>query len=218
MAADRKGECWAVVAASEQGKGVWIKQQLKARRPARLLIWDRVDEYAAHATKVLKLADLARQSKPEKFALRYVPRSTSQKSFAAEFDMFCRIAFAAIGATILVEELSDVTSPSYAPPAWRRLNSMGRHHQGLTVIGCSQSPASIDKTFLGNATLLHVGFIGQASHRRAVAAELDINPEEIRSLKRFQFVELDRSSGKLSRGSVTLRGSAIGLKVVAKRA
>lgn len=209
MKAARSGESWAVIAASEQGKGLWIKSKLRGHRPQRLLIWDRVGEYGGFALRVASLAELSGQlRRSERFKLRYVPRGTNDAQIGREFDAFCKVAFLAAGAWVLVEELSDVTKPSFAPASWRRLNSQGRHHQGLTIIGTSQSPAMIDKTFLANATLLHVGFLGTHAHRKAVAVELDCRPEEIRSLARGEWIELDRATRRLSHGSVKIPATA----------
>ena len=55
MAADRKGESWAILAASEMGKGVWLKQRLAETRPARLAIWDTNDEYQKAGRQVATL-------------------------------------------------------------------------------------------------------------------------------------------------------------------
>lgn len=208
--AARSGQSWAVIAGSEQGKGLWIKQRLRSLRPQRLIVWDRQGEYGPHASRAETLTQLAAELRRPRFKARYVPRGGSQQALHREFAAFCQLAYCAVGATVIVEELADVTNPSFAPPAWRRLNTAGRHHQGLLVIATSQSPAAIDKAFLGNATLLHVGFLGVHPHRKAVALELDVKPEEIRSLARGEYIELDRSSNRLSRGRVKVPGSGTG--------
>lgn len=205
--AARSGQSWAVIAGSEQGKGLWIKQRLRSLRPQRLIIWDRQGEYGPHASRAETLTLLAGVLRQPRFKVRYVPRGGNQAALAREFEAFCQLAYCAVGATVIVEELADVTNPSFAPPAWRRLNTAGRHHQGLLIIATSQSPAAIDKAFLGNATLLHVGYLGVHTHRKAVALELDVKPEEIRSLARGEWIELDRSSRRLSRGRVRVPGS-----------
>lgn len=208
--AARSGQSWAVIAGSEQGKGLWIKQRLRSIRPQRLVIWDRQGEYGPHASRAETLTLLANMLRAPKFKVRYVPRGGNQAALAREFEAFCQLAYCAVGATVIVEELADVTNPSFAPPAWRRLNTAGRHHQGLLIIATSQSPAAIDKAFLGNATLLHVGYLGVHTHRKAVALELDVKPEEIRSLAKGEYIELDRPSRRLSRGRVKVPGTGSG--------
>lgn len=206
MAADRKGQSWAVLAASEMGKGVWVKAQLRRDKPARLVIWDRNDEYQDHARQVASLAEFARALAGQRYAVRYVPRGRTKKQLAAEFEAWCLCAFEAVGATVLVEELADVTTPSFAPPAWRQLNTRGRHHQGLTLIWCSQTPALVDKAALTNATHLHVGYLGTHNHRKAVAVEMNCRPEDIDALRQFEFLEYHRSEKRLTRGKVSIPG------------
>lgn len=204
MAAHRSGESWAVLAASEMGKGVWLKQRLAAAPPARLAVWDRNDEYADLAARVNTLQGFALMVGTARFAVRYVPRGRTRKDLAAEFETWCLLAFECIGATIVVEELADVTTPSFAPPAWRQLNTRGRHHQGLTLYWCSQSPAMVDKAALTNATHLHIGYLGTHAHRVAVAREINATPEAIDQLEQFQWIEYHRAKKATTAGRVAL--------------
>lgn len=206
MAADRKGQSWAVLAASEMGKGVWLKARLKETRPDRLIIWDTNDEYDAAARAVATFGELLRAIAAPRFAVRYVPKARKDKDLRAEFEDFCTIAYAAAGATIVVEELADVTAPSYAPPAWRKLNTRGRHHQGLTLYWCSQSPAFIDKASLGNATHLHVGYLGEPRHRQAAAAHMGCSAEHIDALRQGEFLEYVKATKERTMGRVSIPG------------
>lgn len=206
MAADAKGQSWAILAASEMGKGVWLKARLKVERPARLVIWDTNDEYQAAARQVHSGAELLAAIAAPSFAVRYVPKSRTDKALRAEFEAWCLIVYAAAGATIVVEELADVTAPSYAPPAWRKLNTRGRHHQGLTLYWCSQSPAFIDKASLGNATHMHVGYLGEPRHRQAAAAHMGCRAEHIDELKQGEFIEYDKAKKLRTRGAVSIPG------------
>ena len=132
MAAADKGTSWAILAASEMGKGVWLKARLAAEKPQRLIIWDTNDEYGALAKPVRTLSELLRLIHPQavgeagRFALRYVPRSKKDKDLRAEFEAWCTLVYVAKGATIVVEELADVTMPGFATPAWSKLNTRGR--------------------------------------------------------------------------------------------
>ena len=82
MAADRKGESWAILAASEMGKGVWLKQRLAETRPARLAIWDTNDEYQKAGRQVATLAALLQAIAAPGFAVRYVPRAKKDKDLS----------------------------------------------------------------------------------------------------------------------------------------
>jgi len=203
MAADRKGESWAVLAASEMGKGVWLKQRLAETAPERLLIWDTNDEYDRHARACSSFSELLMGMASPRFALRFTSKAKKDKDLRADFEDFCTLAYAAAESTIVVEELADVTSPSFAPPAWRKLNTRGRHHQGLTLYWCSQSPAFVDKSSLGNATHMHIGYLGEPRHRQAAAAHMGCRPEDIDALKQFEYMEYVKATKELSHGKVS---------------
>jgi hypothetical protein len=205
MAAHLSGQSWAVLAASEMGKGVWLKARLRKLRPRRLLIWDTNDEYDGIAQAVGSLAELLRAiTTRAAFALRYVPRSKTDKELRAEFELWCSIVYQAAQSVIVVEELADVTSPSHAPPAWRKLNTRGRHHQGLTLYWCSQSPALVDKASLGNATHMHVGYLGEPRHRVAAAAHMGCHADDIDALCQFEFIEYVKATKERTKGRVKL--------------
>ena len=207
MAADRKGESWAILAASEMGKGVWLKQRLAETKPARLAIWDTNDEYQRAARQVGSLSELLQAIAAPAFAVRYVPKAKKDKDFRAEFEAWCSIVYAAAGATLVIEELADATSPSYAPPAWRKLNTRGRHHQGLTLYWCSQSPAFIDKASLGNATHMHVGYLGEPRHRQAAAAHMGCSADDIDALQQGEFIEYVKATKCRTSGAVSIPGA-----------
>lgn len=202
MAAGLSGQSWAILAASEMGKGVWLKGWLRKAKPARLLIWDRNDEYSEHAKAVGSLVELLQATRGNRYAVRLVTDKLQGRELRATFEGFCAVVLRSPGACVIVEELADVTTAAHAPPQWGQVNTRGRHHLGLHVIGLSQSPAWIDKRFLANATMLHVGYLGTLAHRRAVADEIDIPEAEIKALPQFAFVQYDRKARKLTRGTV----------------
>jgi len=208
MAADRKGESWAILAASEMGKGVWLKKRLAETRPDRLAIWDINDEYQRAAREVASLSALLQAIAAPSFAVRYVAKAKKDKDLRAEFEAWCTIVYAAAGSVLVIEELADVTSPSYAPPAWRKLNTKGRHHQGLTLYWCSQSPAFIDKASLGNATHMHVGYLGEPRHRQAAAAHMGCTAEDIDAMGQGDFMEYVKATKERTTGRVSIPGGA----------
>lgn len=209
MGAELKGQSWAILAASEMGKGVWLKDRLKrlkrARQLDRLLIWDTNDEYDAHAVKVASLEAMFNATRGQRFAVRYVPKAKTDKALRAEFERWCTLAYSCpVGSSLLVEELADVTAPSYAPPAWRKLNTRGRHHRGFTIYFCSQSPAFIDKASLGNATHMHVGYLGEPAHRKAAAAHMGCTADDIDALVQFEWLEYVKATKERTKGKVKL--------------
>lgn len=207
----------AYIGASGSGKGVSIKRRLSELRPARLLIWDARAEYGAHAQAVTDLGELVRhvaRAGAGPFKLRYVPGPRVKLPEA--FGIVCRLAFQAGGLVFLAEELSDVTTASHAPPAWRQITTQGRH-RGLHVLGAAQRPSLIDKTFLANCTLIRCGALGYEADRRAMAVELDAPAGLVQALDSIQrpgggvelrMLERDRSARTLA--AVTLTVSRAG--------
>lgn len=224
--AANRAQIEAYIGASGSGKGLSIKRRLLELRPARLLIWDPRDEYAAHAAAVRELPALVRQvaqaGPAGPFRLRYVPGG--QVKLPEAFGVVCRLAFGAGQLVLLAEELSDVTTPSHAPPAWRQITTQGRH-KALHVLGAAQRPSLIDKTFLANCTRIRCGTLGYDVDRRRMAVELDCRPELVQALSAREaegggavllMLEKDRQRGTLETMQlrVTARGQVRELRQV----
>jgi len=209
VAVTNDAHIWAVMAASGQGKGVWIKRQLQAIKPARLVVWDFMGEYGEHAKPVPSLAALhkamAKAGADGPARLAYTPRATEEKPLRREFEAACELVYAWGGCMFIAEELANVTTPGWAPAAWRKMSTSGRH-QGLHLIGVSQRPALIDKTFLGNATLIHAGPLRYEADRNAVGAAMDIDPGRLAPLVKFQWLEKDFETGQVSTGYTYPKG------------
>lgn len=222
MAVENKARIWAVMGQSGTGKGLWVKQELRRLKPSRILILDPQDEYGKFGEAVTSAAELARivgaagANKP--YRVRYVfPKSCTASHFEKIFDLSCQLAYLSRNCTFLVEELSNFTKPSWAPPMWRRMCNSGRH-EGVHVIGCSQFPAQVDKSFLSNATLMHVGFLAKKSHREAVAECMDIDQDQIRRLPDLHFLEWHRDGRRLFQGEISIAGRVRQTEVVAEKA
>jgi hypothetical protein len=207
MGADNQAQIWAVLGASGSGKGLWIKGELRRLKPPRLLIFDQMDEYGEFAKPAASLQALLGElkatgsGKPGKW--RYVPRGAAAKAVKLEFEAFCSLVYAWGNCTFVAEELANVTSPGYAPPAWRRMTTSGRH-AGIHVIGTSQTPALIDKTFLGNATLIHCGPLREASHRQTVARSMDVPVDDLAKIQPLEWIEKRWSTGEVAKGVVKI--------------
>ena len=200
----------AYIGATGSGKGVSIREHLKREKPRRLLIWDPLHEYAAFARPVGSLAEVARAVKSATFAVSYFP-GANPKEFAAKFAMFCRVAFAAGNLTMLVEELADVTGPSFAPLEWRRCTTQGRH-RGLRIIAASQRPAQVDKQFLGGCTFIRCFTLRYPADRAAMAGAMGLKTAEIDVLETVEtptgttinYAERDFRAGKTTKNRITL--------------
>src|SRR4051812_47733329 len=137
------------------GKSYKAKKFIAAERPARLLIWDTMDEYGEHAPAVPSLSVMLARSGAERFAVRYVPRGTDRE-LAMRFGAFCALAYSRGNLLMVVEELQRVTNPSWSPAEWSDCTLRGRHRR-LLIVGMSQRPASVDKNFFSMATFLSTG-------------------------------------------------------------
>lgn len=206
MAASNEAQIWGVMAASGSGKGLWIKQELRRLKPARLVIWDYKLEYEEFApllvqsTEELRQAMLKAGSGP--LRVRYkCKRGTDEKQVKREFEAVCRLVQAWQKCVFLAEELSNVTSASWAPAAWREMTTGGRH-EAVHIIGVAQNPALIDKTFLSNCSLIHVGPLRQHAHRQAVARSMDVPLEDLTALQKFEWIERDFDTKTTRKGIV----------------
>jgi hypothetical protein len=204
MTSRNKANLTAVIGSTGSGKSLWIKRQLK-RRPSRLIVWDPMREYGDLAGPLTDtshvIAHLATCGSSGGFTLVFQP-SHHPKISARQFDLLCSAAMAAGRCTLIAEELASVTRAGYSPPGWLRVVTQGRH-AGLTVIGTTQRPALIDKTFLDNATTVRCGRLNTAAGRRYMADLLDVPADTLAGLKPLEWVSKDMSSGKISREKLT---------------
>lgn len=204
MAASNEARIWGVIAASGSGKGVWLKSQLRRMKPARLVIWDHKLEYAEFAPQLVQSTEAMRQAmlkaKSGPLRIRYKCKlGTSEKQQRAEFEAVCRLVQAWKNCMFIAEELSNVTMPGWAPAAWREMTTGGRH-EGVHIIGIAQNPALIDKTFLSNCTMVHIGRLNQHAHRMALARTMDVPVEKVAALAKFQWIERDLETRELREG------------------
>ncbi|WP_310611651.1 hypothetical protein [Limnohabitans sp.] len=206
MAASNKAKIWAVIGASGSGKGLWIKAQLTKLKPKRLVVWDFMDEYGAFAQRVSTLDELRRAmiaAKSGPLAVRYVSRGAGEKAMRKEFEVLCELVYAWGQCVYIAEELSNVTTPGWAPTAWRKMTTSGRH-AAVHIIGTTQTPALVDKTFLANCTLVHVSALRIDKHREYVANNIDVDVSRIKDLKPLEWIERDFDAGVLREGRVAI--------------
>jgi len=192
-----------VVGASGTGKGRYIKTELLPLFfDSQKIVWsplERSDNYAAilGVKAVHTLPEVIDAWKAGRSAV-YIPPS-DPKRVAEAFSLFCRAAWHMRGAVVLVEELSRVTTPSYAPPAWRDLSTAGRH-QGITLIGTCQRPAQVDKDFFGNATEIRCFRVNYENDAKVMANVLREQPGEMMELPNFCYIHRNLSDRTNVRG------------------
>ncbi|RKQ61161.1 hypothetical protein C8E02_0928 [Vogesella indigofera] len=197
---DNQAHIEAVMGASGSGKSHYVKSQVKRLKPKRLVIWDAREEYGELATPTSRLADvLAGLRSGKRVKLAYRPKTMDEKALKEKFAALCQLVFAAGDVLFIAEELSDVTSPSHAPGAWRQISTQGRH-RGLMVYGTSQRPASIDKHFLGNATHVRTHRLNYQPDRINLAQFLDLPLADITALTGYSWIARDMREGVITKG------------------
>lgn len=115
-------------------------------------------------------------------------RNPQERLLKDQFDRFCRIAWELVGWMIVVEELSQVTKASWAPQAWKKICTAGRH-RGLTVVGVCQRPAQVDKDFFGNCSTIRCYKVGFMTDAKSMADVLMVDHREILSLEYLHYIE-----------------------------
>ena len=203
----------AYIGGTGSGKGVSVREHLDAEKPLRLCVWDPLREYGQYGKTVSTIADLCKELKAEKFKVCFWP-GASVEGFASKFDLFCRAVFSAGNCTVHVEELADVTTPSHAPPSWRRITKQGRH-RGLRVIAATQRPADCDKAFLSGITYARAFTLRWPRDKKVLAECLGETFDEINTLQTVErpdgstvitYIEKDFRTGHRARKNITLKG------------
>lgn len=192
----------AVMGASGSGKSLFIKAELKRLKPARLMVWDFKREYAEAGQVARNLSEVLQLARAPRFKLVFQP-SHDTATAKNQFDVFCRIAYAAKRLVFVGEELAFVTNPSYAPPGWSMLTLAGRS-EGLAIYGASQRPAAIDKNFFGNATTIRTGRLNFRNDIKVLADVLQVSQQQVQALQPLQFIQRDMNTGKMTSGSVKI--------------
>ena len=199
------GAAYLVTGMPGSGKSAWTFQRVG--RPPRLLVWDSMEEWSANlklarVRSIRELHELVRADLqvPGPFQVGYVGPITSE-----HFELFCKLAWIWLRhqqGVLVVEELSDVTSPGKAPPAWGEIGRKHRH-VGAEVYALSQRPAESDKTIVGNAAIIHCGPMAFADDRKYMARCLDVDVERVTALERLHYIERDMRTRALRSGVVS---------------
>ncbi len=184
-------DCIALIGASGTGKTLEARERLRDRGARPALIWSPLEDTDHYAKTtggaiVRTIPGLVKGIRERRSALVFVP-SGNAKSIAAQFDLFCRAVWLTPRAVALIEELSRVTSPGWAPQAWQNLSTAGRH-QGLTVIATAQRPAQIDKDFLGNCTEIRAFRVNYENDAKALSAVMREKPETFTDLPDLHYI------------------------------
>lgn len=197
-------ECIAILGARGSGKSTWFRELLEDRAPTRLGLWDTKREHGLQGTA--DLGEFVRALRGRTWRLAFYPTMTDDKRRALEFNIWCLAMYRAKHCFAGVEELAFVTTPSRSPQGWRTLSLLGRDENpeggAVTVAATSQRPASIDKDFIGNATLIHTGRLPYEDDAKAVARTLGVPAAELMQLEQLHWIERGQLDSEPRRGQV----------------
>ena len=194
----------AAFGARGTGKTAWIRQQLKAAAPPRLMVWDFKHDAALRdvGTPYESWPAFVAACNRPSFQARYLV--AHQLDPHQQFEAFCRVAWAAGCLVMFVDELPEVTRANKAPPAWRRCVNVGRDYDGgkkwLSIIAAGQRPTEVDKSFLSNCDVIHTGRLSYAEDAKMFGRMWGIDPAEIVNLPDLHWLEKQASVAQVQRG------------------
>jgi hypothetical protein len=181
------------------GSGKSYKVKSKIKNASRLVIFDPDDEYTEikgvqTVRTAQTLISLVQRNPKGALKVRYVANGD------AAFNVWAKAVFAWGNCVCVAEEIAGVTSPGKAPTGWHTLVSRGRK-RGITIYAVTQRPSESDKTILGNISRIWVGRMARDKDRKYMAAELDVNKDDITELQALDYLERDMLTNTVVRGN-----------------
>ena len=204
---DHSAKVIGIMGATGCGKSYFLRKMLGRPARKRTLIWspkEAIDRYADlyPGTQVCTTASAVVQALKRAGAGRvhivFKPTLDRTKDQAL-FGIVCKAAMLARNMTVVAEEVHTVTRPSWAPDGWSELIMMGRGY-GVEVFALSQRPASIDKDFFSNMSMLHVGRMNFDDDVKTCAKALRVPVADVQNLAGYQWIERDILGGTTRKG------------------
>ncbi len=174
------------------GKTTKLLNDIAELKPTRLMVWDFKHEFDLDSTDSCdKLVSHLTSVYDKPFSKAFRPNQASQKHRLMQFGVFCDTAYevAKHGGPLMcvVEEIQMVSEPGYAIPEWEKLVSTGRQH-GLIIMGTSQRPTGVDKTFLSNAShITSFGLTYEEDANRIAKTLPGVTAKELVELQPYQY-------------------------------
>jgi len=178
-----------IIGYTGSGKTQFIKRHPFFCQSKKVLAWDpegSFDDLPEYTTiKGLAMA-LRRVRKYGNFHGRFVPGDVTPQVF----EQFCELAWhcghALNPMTIVAEELADVVKSGVASKYWGFLSRKGRKY-GIRILGVSQRPQEVDKTFLNQCPIKWCGQLGSDNDRKYMANIMDLKKEQLACLPDVHF-------------------------------
>lgn len=211
------GRAVLVTGMTGSGKTAWTIREVKARR-GDWIVWDAAGEWSRRrlvapiaSSRELGALIVSNMKRGRSGPLRvgYVGPLRAEHHPANDprqpFAIFCRLAWCwaryRLGATVVVEELADVTTSGKAPAGWGELIRKGRHYS-LALYAITQRPAESDKTIVSNAAAIHCGQMAFPRDRAYMAKCLGVPVSDVEGLRPLEWIERDMRTLELRRGRV----------------
>lgn len=196
-----------VIGASMQGKGIYVKSLLtgdfKNHNP--IIVWspyEHRDNYAGliGAERVDTFVQFGNALRRGVRRIVFVPANEEAKALR-QFEQFCLVVWHVKDAVLVVEELSLVTQPGWAPMAWKKISTGGRGELHA-IIGISQRPQGMDKDFLGNCTEIRCYRVNSQGAVKSMADSMFEDKATIAGLQQYCFIHRMVNSGENVTGRV----------------
>jgi len=209
----RRADIVAIMGATGAGKSSTITAALAADSGPRRLIYDPGEDFGAFGDVVHSrqaLFDQIKAGAGKAFRVVFRPRlDLDLVALRGEFNWFCNVAVAVCRAhgdtLIVVDELEDVVTATWAPPWWGQLIRKGRK-LGARVVAASQRPAGIEKRIWSMATVVQSGRLNDIEDARTVARVLMVDPLEVVGLEPLHWIRRSIYKPVILRGRIEWRG------------
>lgn len=191
------------VGSTGSGKSYQIKRALKENHPARLIVWDVKGEYwrpGEHIVpRVSSLLEVAKAVSKSSFAISYHPpiKRLDEKALVKQFELFCQIVTEVGRCTFIAEELSFTTKAGYAPTAWRNLITVYARDEDITVIGTTQRPVLVDKTFFSNCSFLACSALNNPDDMDTMRKAMNVPLQDVATLNLKDWLTRNRQTGEV---------------------
>lgn len=203
MGSQSDADIRGLIGATGSGKSFQIKRWLKEERPPRLIVWDVKGEYWRPGEHIVprlsSLSDVARAVSKKSWAISYHPpiKRLDEKALVKQFECFCAIVTEVGHCMFIAEELSFTTKAGYAPTAWRNLITVYARDEEISVIGTTQRPVLVDKTFFSNCTLLKCSALANPDDMDTMRKAMNVPLQDVATLNLKDWITRDRRTGEV---------------------
>jgi hypothetical protein len=198
----REAACCASFGIPGSGKSHFIKDRLRREQPTALLVFDLEGEYTEFGYATSDPAELVRAVQHPHFSVIFRP-ADSPRIMRQQFEAVAMLSWSLVKTadrphTFVVDELHQVTSPSWCPDPWETLVTRGRKW-GATLYTGAQRPAMIDKATWSLANEIRAGNLGYAEDQRMIASKISCDPAEIGALQGHDYLHWVQGQGIVAR-------------------